>query len=190
MDENYYYVYEYFNKDNNHIFYVGKGRKTRVYQLTKRNKRFIEYINKNKNFDVRIIYKTLNESEAYKYEANRIKELKNKDLNNCNCNLMNTSFGLIGCSYLQNYTLEEYKEWCEKNSNSKKGTNNGMYNKKGKDAPNANKFIVYDDNGNKLFELKSMSSVKEFLKIKHHSSFYKSIRENKKYKGYFWKIIR
>ena len=41
-----YYIYEWYRKDNNEIFYVGKGSGNRYKVKTQRNALFIEMINK------------------------------------------------------------------------------------------------------------------------------------------------
>lgn len=80
-----YYVYEHYNIDNNEIFYVGKGSGRRYNDIYKRNKEWKEYVKTN-NYNVRIIkYFGNNEKEAYKYEKQRIMELKSKG--QCCCNI-------------------------------------------------------------------------------------------------------
>ena len=98
-----FYVYEWYNKDNQEIFYVGKGIKNRYKQIKKRNKLFKEYYN-NHNCDVRIIKYFESEEEAFKYENIRILELKSKNL--CFCNLDNGGIG--GCNFVWTPEMKEY----------------------------------------------------------------------------------
>lgn len=42
-----FYVYEWYNVDNNEIFYVGKGAKNRYKDVYRRNKIFKEYLKNN-----------------------------------------------------------------------------------------------------------------------------------------------
>lgn len=78
-----YYVYEWFNKENEDVFYVGKGTKNR-YKVKNRNELFNKYILNNK-VDVRIIKYFELESEAFEYESKLIAKYKKE--NQCSCNL-------------------------------------------------------------------------------------------------------
>lgn len=78
-----FYVYEWYIIETDEIIYVGKGSKKEY--LTKRhNKIFRDFILRYK-CSSRIIKEFENEQEAYKYEFNRINELKAK--NQCICNI-------------------------------------------------------------------------------------------------------
>lgn len=68
-----FYVYEWFIKETNEVFYVGKGIKNR-YKVRKHNKLF-NYILENNDCDSRIIKEFKNEKEAFEYEFVRINEL-------------------------------------------------------------------------------------------------------------------
>lgn len=78
-----YYVYEWFVEDTGEIFYVGKGSGNR-YKVTQRNKLFNEMI-KNNKCKSRIIQEFINEEDAFKYEFERIEELKKEG--QCVCNI-------------------------------------------------------------------------------------------------------
>lgn len=78
-----FYVYEWYNKKTNYVFYVGKGRNRR-YLVKKRNDKFNKYL-KNNDCDVRIVYSNLTEIESFNKESELIK--KYKTLNQCDCNL-------------------------------------------------------------------------------------------------------
>lgn len=66
-----YYVYEWFNKENGEVFYIGKGTRNRYSQLTGRNNYFIDYYDTHK-CESRIVYNNLTEEEAYQKEIELI----------------------------------------------------------------------------------------------------------------------
>lgn len=99
-----YYVYEWFNKNNNEVFYVGKGCKNRYKQITKRNKLFKKYYEKN-DCESRIIKYFDKEEDAFKYENEMI--LKYKAINQCFCNLDNGGNG--GCNFVWTPEMRSYK---------------------------------------------------------------------------------
>ncbi len=70
-----FYVYEYFKKDNDEVFYVGKGKGKRMYELHNRNKYFMSVYNKY-DCDVRIVYDNLSNEQACEKEKERIAELR------------------------------------------------------------------------------------------------------------------
>ena len=79
-----FYVYEWYIKETNEIFYVGKGSGQRYKVTYNRNKLFNEIIQKH-NCDSRIIKYFQNEKDAFQYQAERIDELKKQGL--CKCNI-------------------------------------------------------------------------------------------------------
>lgn len=79
-----YYVYEWYVIETGYIFYVGKGTGNR-YKVKKRNRQFNDMI-ANTNCDSRIIEYFDNEQNAYIFEAQRIKELKEQGQCSCNIN--------------------------------------------------------------------------------------------------------
>lgn len=79
-----FYVYKWFNKETDEIFYIGKGSKNRYKQTRKRNKLFLEYLRNNK-CEVEIIEYFEKEEDAFKKEYELICYYKNK--NQCKCNL-------------------------------------------------------------------------------------------------------
>lgn len=85
-----FYVYEWYIKDTNEIFYVGKGSNRRKGQISQRNKLFKEFI-KQYQCDNRIIKEFDNEEDAFIYENKRILELK--EMGQCKCNLDNGGKG-------------------------------------------------------------------------------------------------
>lgn len=78
-----FYVYEWYVKDTNEIFYVGKGCGKRHKVTRDRNSQFTKMINQY-DCDSRIIKEFQNEKDAFDYEKQRIDELKAKGL--CKCN--------------------------------------------------------------------------------------------------------
>lgn len=98
-----FYVYEWYIKDTNEIFYVGKGCRNRYKSIKSRNKLFLECI-KNNDCDVRISKYFDNELEAFEYEHMRICELKMN--NQCKCNLDNGGKG--GINFIWTPEMREY----------------------------------------------------------------------------------
>ena len=99
-----FYVYEWYNVDTNEIFYVGKGCRERYKQTIKRNKLFQEYY-KNNNCNSRIIKYFEKEEDAFKYENERILELK--EIGQCFCNLDNGGKG--GVNFIWTDEMKEYQ---------------------------------------------------------------------------------
>lgn len=85
-----FYVYEYYIVETNHIFYVGKGTKRRMYELHNRNKYFKSIYNKHV-CNVRIVKNSLSNEEAIALEIARIAELKS--VNQANANFTNGGDG-------------------------------------------------------------------------------------------------
>ena len=84
-----YYVYEWYREDTDEVFYVGKGYKNR-YKVKKHNRLFDEMISQYQ-CSSRIIRTFDNEADAFKYEAERIAELKAVD--QCSCNIAPGGYG-------------------------------------------------------------------------------------------------
>ena len=92
-----YYVYEWYNKDNDYVFYVGKGRGHRCRDTAPadRNKPFIEYLKNNPNCTYRKIAENLDEDTACKMEDARIKELDAIGQAHCNIIKRTTHRGVM-----------------------------------------------------------------------------------------------
>lgn len=86
-----FYVYEYYKKDNNEVFYVGKGTGNRMYELHNRNRYFDSVYNKY-DCDVRLVYNNLTNEDACEKEIRRISELKEIDQAYCNFTSGGTGF--------------------------------------------------------------------------------------------------
>ena len=123
-----FYVYEWYVKDTNEIFYVGKGSRNRYKTGNKKNKIFVLYIEK---FDCesRIIKYFDIEDDAFKYEYERITELKKINQARANIDLGGKG-GTSSC-----WTDEKRKHQSEYNpmkafeQRERMKTNNPMKNK-------------------------------------------------------------
>lgn len=98
-----FYVYEWFNIENNEVFYVGKGCNKRYKALNGRNQLFIDYI-KNNKVDSRIVIDNLTEEEAFQKEI----ELTNKykEIGQCQCSLAAPGKG--GCHFVWTDKMRQY----------------------------------------------------------------------------------
>ena len=140
-----YYIYEWFVVDTGEIFYVGKGTRER-YKCRKRNKLFNEYIQCHE-CDSRIIKYFESENEAFEYEYNRIKELK--EMGQCQCNVMNGGRG----GTTEWWTEEARKYYSENNimkseeQRERMSRNNPMKNKEVAMKVNSQKrkAVIIDD---------------------------------------------
>lgn len=99
-----FYVYEWFNKNTNEIFYVGKGSRNRVKSYSHRNKLFLNYIKEN-ICDYRIIKYFDDEEDAFAFEHKRIMELK--AINQSQCNLDYGGKG--GCNFVWTSEMKDYQ---------------------------------------------------------------------------------
>lgn len=98
-----FYVYEWYNTVTGEIFYVGKGCNKRKDQISERNKLFKEYYNSHQCKN-RIIKEFENEQEAFDYEHERIRELKN--IGQAVCNLDYGGKG--GCHFIWTPEMKQY----------------------------------------------------------------------------------
>jgi len=79
-----YYVYEWFIEETGEVIYVGKGTRNR-YKVRKHNRFFNDMIRRYK-CSSRIVKEFENEDDAFKYEFDRVVELKCKGQCVCNIN--------------------------------------------------------------------------------------------------------
>lgn len=130
-----FYVYEWFDVDTGHVFYVGKGTNDRYKKTSQgsRNVFFVRYYNTH-NCDVRKIFENLTEEEAYKKEQETI--LKYKLNNECECNFTNGGEGgpiLLGEKngmYHKHHSQETREKIRAINSDGRhKGINNSQFGK-------------------------------------------------------------
>ena len=75
METNNYYVYEWIRLDTNEPFYVGKGKNDRWKVLNRKNKKFVNIINKY-DVAVNILHNDLDEQTAYELEVWYIREYR------------------------------------------------------------------------------------------------------------------
>ena len=123
-----FYVYEWFNVDTQEIFYVGKGTRKRKNSIAQRNKLFKEYYY-NHNCDNRIVKYFELEEEAFKFEYERIIELKSKG--QCFCNLDNGGKGGVNFVWTQEMRdyMSEYNPMKSEEQKQRMSKNNPMKNK-------------------------------------------------------------
>lgn len=127
-----YYVYEWYNEENNYIFYVGKGCRNRYKTIKGRNKEFLKYIDNNK-CNCRIIKGGLSEEEAFSLEKEIISKHKKEGL--CCCNFDNGGLAFdkgnknsqFGISLSKRMSQEVYNEWRRKQYIRKFGCTNPNY---------------------------------------------------------------
>ena len=123
-----FYVYEWYNKENGYIFYVGKGCGKRYVQTRCRNKLFENYI-KNNTCSSRIVKYFTNEDDAFEFEKNLIFDLKKT--NQCSCNISDGGCG--GCNFSWTEDMRYYKSIYNPMKNIKQrermSKNNPMKNK-------------------------------------------------------------
>lgn len=81
-----FYVYEWYVKETNEIFYVGKGCKNRYKNGNKKSKLFMFY-KEHFNCESRIVKFFDKEEDAFNYEYERITELKKQGLAKANIDL-------------------------------------------------------------------------------------------------------
>lgn len=102
--DNRFYVYEWYNKDNGEVFYVGKGTANRYRSISGRNEYFLNYYNKH-SCDVRKIKDNMLENEAFELEVKTI--AKYRKISQCKCNLSN---GGEGCSFPKGSWNDVYRK--------------------------------------------------------------------------------
>ena len=105
-----FYVYEWFIKETNEVIYVGKGCRQR-YKVTKHNKFFNDMI-KRFDCDSRIVKEFDNEKDAFSFEYERVKELK--EIGQCVCNIYDG-----GCGGVVSWWTEERKQWYSEHNTMK-----------------------------------------------------------------------
>lgn len=122
-----FYVYEWFIKKTNEVFYVGKGCKNR-YKVKKHNKLF-NYILENNDCDSRIVRFFDDEKQAFDYEYQRINELW--EIGQCKANIYKGGMG----GTINWWTSEKRKEYSINNvmknecQRKRMSINNPMKNK-------------------------------------------------------------
>lgn len=82
-NKNNFYVYLHKRKDDNSVFYIGKGRNSRAYQKRYRNKEWQSIVN-SVGFYNEFAEKNMSEEEAFKLEKDLIKQYGINNLANIN----------------------------------------------------------------------------------------------------------
>lgn len=95
MEKRIYYVYEWFKKETDEVFYVGKGKGNRYKSLRNRNPYFMNVYNKYET-DVRIVKENMTERESLEFEYELIKRYRNQFGEDCLTNLTSGMDGYIG----------------------------------------------------------------------------------------------
>lgn len=231
MKNRQFYVYMFWRKDKNEVFYIGKGTKGRhLDKINNRNQYFKRICEKTETYST--IYKNnLSEQEAFDLERTLIKEYREKGL--AYTNFHEGGRGGNVYAYDGDKRKEEMKKKCRLASS---GNKNPMYGKswhqfstpekiknhrknislalkkryedeemrkitaeasrkmwqtsghKEKYRMNNTKRVhMYDENMVYIRTFISLYDALEFLGLKSHTTLLKSIRENKKYKNYFWR---
>ena len=126
-----FYVYEWYDLDSGVIFYVGKGTGNRMNNTNGRNRYFKRYI-KAHNCANRKIREFDKESDALKYEKERIAELRKQEM--CFCNFDEGGrnggrcYGEWNGMYHKTHSEEVKRRLREINSDGRhKGKNNSQY---------------------------------------------------------------
>lgn len=132
-----FYVYEWFIKGTNEIFYVGKGSGKR-YKVKKHNAFFNDFI-KRYDCDSRIVKTFETEEDAFKFEFDRVRELK---LNGqCVCNIYVGGFGGTVSCWTDEMREEYSRNNVMKSANQRRrmSEHNPMKNKEIAEKTNAQK---------------------------------------------------
>lgn len=152
---NKFYVYRWYNLKTNETFYIGKGCKRRASEKVKRNKLFLDYINKNK-CDYEIIEYFENEEEAYKKEQLLIQDIKPI------CNIALGGYGGFSIVW-----TNELKKW--------KSENNPMKDEKRRKNMSLNNPMKNKEIANKVGISHKKTPIingKEFIDCKSASEYY------------------
>ena len=124
---NEFYVYAWYFKNTNEVFYVGKGKNKRATDIhNHRNAYFKNIINKHKdNVDVTYLFVDLTEDEAFDLEKQMIKQFK--EIGECKANFHIGGKG----GYTGNYDSKERSKKISEAMKRRnlKGKNNPMYHK-------------------------------------------------------------
>ena len=124
-----YYVYEWYVKDTNEVFYVEKGTGQRYKEHKRRNKMFLDFYATH-DCESRIIKNNLTEQEAFDYEIEMIKYYREQT----SYRLSNVEDGGYQDTPYRHLSEKEKEAWRKRSSLSKKGKinqgkNNPMYGK-------------------------------------------------------------
>jgi hypothetical protein len=105
-----FYIYAHYKKDTDELFYIGKGKGNRAWNIRDRNIYWSRIVTKH-GYYVKIILKDLEESRAFIQEILAIKELKP---------VANLTLGGYGGNTASNYSEEELENKRKKCSTARK----------------------------------------------------------------------
>ena len=90
--------------------------------------------------------------------------------------------------YGRHHTEESKKKMSENSKGKSTGSANGNFGNKGDKAKNGKKCYCYLDEEHKILfkEFNTLDLALNFLNMKGHTGILKAIKNNKKYKGYYW----
>lgn len=91
--------------------------------------------------------------------------------------------------YGKKHSNESKQKMSEHSKGKTLGAKNGMYGKKGDNAINGKPVGMFNEQGQCLRVFACVQAVLSFLKLKGHTGLDKAIKNNTKYKGYFWEKI-
>lgn len=116
-----YYVYGHYRKDNNELFYVGKGKDRRAWSKKNRNKYWKNIVNK-VGYEIRFFHINCTEIQAFELEVHIISQMKP---------IANYTVGGEGGNTFVKKTKEEIKQIMDKrNFNPKLCASYGFKGKK------------------------------------------------------------
>ena len=146
-----YYVYKWFNTEDNHVFYVGKGSGIRASRksLGSRNRYFVRYVNAH-SCSYQIVEQNLNEEEALQKEYQLIRYYKNQGECECNFEVTDDYTGhahLIGSAngmWHKTHSKETKQKLSEINSDGRhKGQKNSQYGVSPKERMDENQYKLW-----------------------------------------------
>lgn len=121
------------------------------------------------------------------------KIINNRDLSICHTEefkkkMSKVTKGEKNGMYGKHHTEESKKKMSENSKGKNTGSANGNFGNKGDKAKNGKKCYCYLDEEHKILfkEFNTLALALEFLNIKAHNGILKAIKNNKKYRGYYW----
>lgn len=171
---NNFYIYAHYTKDNNELFYIGKGKGDRAYSKKGRNK-YWKSVSDKHDYTITILIKNLQEYDAFIQEILAIKELSPK------CNLTAGGYGGNTTLKYDSIKMEKFKSKCSK-SKLKWWNSKDVDYKKNHCKPAATAVKKMWEEMNKLeksVEQKRRNSFKKLKKIKclNNKKVYNSVKE-------------
>src|SRR5258706_788556 len=189
MGLNKHYVYAWFNKETDNVFYIGKGSGRRAKRLNRRKIDFRREYNKY-DCDYKILEDNLDEDVAYEREIYYIE--KYKEINQAQCNispggkffpvLRGENNPMYGVSPKERMTPEIYEQWLKNRSVSVTGDKNSQFGVSPKERMSEEKYnqwvenhrnITYENNpkAKPVDMIKDNIIIETFLTVKHCAEF-------------------